>query len=102
MTYFWENPTLLSNKRWSYGYKTSLPDNAFLYIDKKRVTHRDAQGRSHPLDARHFPVKNANGSYSCSHIHNAISRAPQSDLPVSIQKYVQAKARRLLNKHCPL
>lgn len=97
---FWDNPILQPNRRWGYGYTSNLPDSAFLYIDKSRVTHKDKMGRSHPLNARYLPVKNANGNYDCAHLRNAISRAPQTDLPRSVQDRLQRKARKLYERYC--
>lgn len=86
-----ENPT------WSTAYKNQLPDSAFLYVDKRACEHTDREGRSHPLSCRHFPYRNHLGTVSLSHVRNAISRAPQSNLPPSVQRQVQQKARRLLD-----
>lgn len=84
------------NARWSTAYKNSLPDSAFFYVDEPCVNRRDAQGRSHPLGCRHFPYKDRQGKISLSHVRNAISRAPQSNLPLRVQREVQAEARRVL------
>ena len=86
------------NARWSTAYKNRLPDSAFFYVDKSCVTGTDRQGRSHPLSCRHFPYRNHLGAVSLSHVRNAISRAPQSDLPRAVQDRVQRAARRELDK----
>lgn len=93
------NP-LLPNRDWDYGYIAALPDSAFLYVDRSRVSYRDDRGRSHPLTVRYLPVKNRAGNYDCAHIRNAISRAPQTDLPRTVQKRLQTRARKLLMRHC--
>lgn len=90
---------LFENPRWTRKYIDELPDSAFLYVDKSRVTHRKG-GRSHPLDARHLPVKDRRGNYNCAHLKNAISRAVQTNLPSSVQKKLQQKARRLYYEQC--
>lgn len=86
------------NPKWSTAYKNRLPDSAFFYVDKSACDYTDSQGRSHPLSCRHFPYKNHQGNVSLSHVENAISRAPQSNLPPSVQRAVQDRARRLLER----
>lgn len=86
------------NSQWSTAYKNRLPDSAFFYVDKSCVERKDSQGRSHPLSCRHFPYKNHQGNVSVSHVRNAISRAPQSKFPVSVQREVQNKARKVLER----
>ncbi len=105
MTYFWENPlaSFDENVRWSSAYRRSLPDKSFLYIERARVSYRDRQGRSHPLNARHFPVRDHTGRIDCPHVRNAIARAPITvSLPQNVRRRVQTKARRLLDRSCPL
>lgn len=105
MAYFWENPIASFNENavWSSAYKRSLPDSSFLYIERNRVTYRDAQGRSHPLNLRHFPVRDRQGKISCPHVRNAIARAPIAiRLSPTVRRRVQAQARRLLDRACPL
>lgn len=91
--------TQLANARWSTAYKNSLPDSAFLYVDTSCVHRRDRQGRSHPLNCRHFPYKDRAGRVDLKHVRNAIGRAPQSKLPLKVVREVQAEARRVLARH---
>jgi hypothetical protein len=87
------------NRRWSTKYKDSLPDSAFLYVRPNCVEHKDAQGRSHPLDCRDLPVKNRAGNYDYAHVKNAISRAVQlKGVPMSVQRKLQAKARAIFKR----
>lgn len=91
--------TQLANARWSTSYKNSLPDSAFFYVDQSCVHSRDRQGRSHPLNCRHFPYKDRAGRVDLKHVRNAIGRAPQSKLPLKVVREVQAEARRILARH---
>ncbi len=105
MTYFWQNPiaSLQENARWSSAYRRSLPDKSFLIVERNRVQYRDRQGRSHPLDARHFPVRDHTGRIDCPHVRNAIARAPITvRLSASERRRAQKKARALLDRSCPL
>ncbi len=105
MTFFWNNPlaSLQENVRWSSAYRRSLPDRSFLVVERNRVQYRDRQGRSHPLDTRHFPVRDHTGRIDCPHVRNAIARAPITvRLPVRVREQAQKKARALLNRSCPL
>jgi hypothetical protein len=87
------------NRVWTTRYKNSLPDSAFLYVRPNCVEHKDAQGRSHPLDCRDLPVKNRAGNYDYAHVKNAISRAVQlQDVPMSVQRKLQAKARAIFKR----
>lgn len=85
-----------SNAKWSTAYKNSLPDSAFLYVDKSRVKYRDRQGRSHPLSARKLPVRNRAGQVDVPHAKNAIARAPQvKGVSATKKRELQRKARRV-------
>jgi len=94
-----ERSPMHANARWTTAYKNSLPDSAFLFVDTACVHSRDRQGRSHPLNCRHFPYKDRAGKISLSHVRNAIGRAPQSNLPLKVQREVQVEARRVLARH---
>jgi hypothetical protein len=92
---------MLANVKWTRAYINRLPDTAFLYVDQKAASYKDDQGRSHPLDARHLPYRNHLGNIDLPHLRNAISRAPQTDLPRSVVQEVQQRARRLLEREQP-
>jgi len=79
---------------WSTAYINDLPDSHFLYIEPGGK--KDAEGKTVPRRLRHFPYKDAQGNIDLPHLRNAIARAPQSNLPQSVIKRVQAKARRIL------
>ena len=90
-------PAALPNPRWTRKYKDQLPDSAFLIVDHKCATSRDARGRSHPLSCRHLPYRDKAGNINLPHLRNAIGRAPQTtSVPMSVRRAAQAKGQRLL------
>lgn len=82
--------------KWSTAYINDLPDSAFLYI--KPGGEKDDQGKTTPRDLRYFPYKDAEGNVDLPHLRNAISRAPQADLPQDVIDSVQKRARNILEK----
>ena len=92
-----KNPTA-ANPVWTQKYKDSLPDTAFLIVDKACATSKRG-GRSHPLSCRHLPYKDKAGRVNKGHLKAAIGRAPQTtSVPVAMRKAAQAKARKLYAK----
>lgn len=98
----WLSPNPFSpNADWSRAYIDRLPDDAFLLVERDRATSRDKQGRSHPLDVRHLPVKNHLGRYSCPHIRNAIARANQvKGVGAAARASAKKTAERLYQRMC--
>ncbi len=88
------------NGRWSRRQKNSLPDSAFLYVERGGAPRIE---RGHkvtvPRALRKFPYRNPDGSVNLPHLRNAIARIPQSNLPESVKRPLQAKARALLAEH---
>lgn len=79
---------------WSTAYINDLPDSAFLYIEAG--SKKDDEGKTTPRSLRHFPVRDTNGKLDLPHLRNALSRIPQSSLPVSVRERLAVEARRLL------
>jgi len=90
MAFFWQNPvaSLRENSAWSSAYKRSLPNKSFLLIL--------------PSGERLFPVRDRQGRVSCAHVRNAIARAGVARITAAQRRSVQARARRLLERSCPL
>lgn len=82
--------------QWTTAYVNNLPDSSFLYI--KSGGEKDGDGKTTPRSLRYFPYKDANGKVDLPHIRNAISRAPQANLPADVIKRVQDKARKILDE----
>ncbi len=81
---------------WDTAYVNDLPDSAFLYVEPG---DKDEDGKTVPRSKRHFPVKDADGSYDVAHVRNAIARIPQSNAPgLSAEKKasLQKKAQSIL------
>lgn len=97
----WLQPNPFSpNADWSRAYIDRLPDSAFLLIDRKRVKYVE-DGRSHPLDTRHLPVRNHLGKYSCSHLRNAAARANQvKGIGAAAKASAKKTAERLYRRMC--
>ena len=87
-----------ANPVWTQKYKDSLPDTAFLIVDKACATSKRG-GRSHPLSCRHLPYKDKAGRVNKGHLKAAIGRAPQTtSVPAAMRKAAQDKARKLYAK----
>ncbi|MBI4009868.1 MAG: hypothetical protein HY361_01560 [Candidatus Aenigmarchaeota archaeon] len=82
--------------KWDVAFINNLPDSAFLYI--KDGGKKDDEGKTVPRTLRYFPYKDTSGNVDLPHLRNAIARAPQADVPASVVKEVQAKARSILEK----
>ena len=83
---------------WSTSYVNKLKDSCFLYIEAGQ--EKDAEGKTVPRSARHFPYKDADGAIDLPHLRNAIARIPQSTAPGlddAKKKRLQNKARKLLD-----
>lgn len=81
--------------KWTTAFINTLPDSSFLYI--KPGGEKDGEGKTTPRSLRYFPYKDADGKVDLPHLRNAISRAPQADLPADVIKRVQDKARKVLD-----
>jgi len=88
----------LDNAKWTRKYIDSLPDSAFLYVDRSCAFSKDREGRSHPLSCRHFPYRNRSGRVDVPHLRNALSRIPQSSISLTEQSRAMDKAERLLSE----
>jgi ATP-dependent Clp endopeptidase proteolytic subunit ClpP len=81
---------------WTTAYINDLPDSAFLHIESGGT--KDGDGKTTPRSLRYFPYRDKDGKIDVVHLRNAIAQAPKSNLPESVQKSVQEKARKLLEK----
>jgi len=79
---------------WSAAMINDLPDSSFLYIEPGG--EKDDENKTTPRSLRHFPYKDAGGKVDLPHLRNAISRAPQANLPADVKQRVQERARRIL------
>lgn len=68
--------------KWSSKYIDSLPDEAFLYVNRR-------------TGERKLPVLNRQGNLSVSHLNNAKARLNQTDISPSAKKRVLAEINRL-------
>lgn len=70
---------------WDYAYKKSLPDSAFLWIDKD--------------GGRHLPYKDKNGKIDLPHVRNALARLNQvKGMPPEVRNRIRKKLQRILEK----
>lgn len=82
---------------WSTAYINDLPDSAFLYIEAGG--EKDSEGKTTPRSLRHFPVRDASGNVDMAHVHNALSRIPQSNVSAAAKAAATAKAERMMPAH---
>lgn len=75
-------------KEWDTKYINNLPNGAFAYI--KPDGEKDEEGKTVPRSLRYLPFKNAQGEVDLPHLHNALSRLPQTTL--SPEEKVKARA----------
>ena len=75
---------------WTAAYINDLPDSSFAYI--KSGGEKDEDGKTAPRSLRYLPYKDKDGKVDVSHLRNALSRLPQTDLSPE----EQAEARRAL------
>lgn len=68
--------------KWSTKYIDSLPDEAFLYVNRR-------------TGERKLPVLNRQGNLSVSHLNNAKARLNQTDIPPTARKRIRAEINRL-------
>lgn len=89
-----ESPSLMPIRAavWSTAMMNDLPDTAFVYIETGGTK---ADGKTSPRSLRHFPYKGSDGSVDLPHLKNALSRIPQSSLPVATKGLVLRKAQRI-------
>lgn len=86
----------VQREAWTTRYVNDLPDSAFLYIAPGG--QQDGEGKTEPRALRHFPVRDHHGALDAAHLRNAIARAPQADVPATVRRRVQERARALLAK----
>lgn len=79
---------------WSDRYTNNLPDSAFLYVGSGGS--KDSTGRTAPRSLRQFPIRDANGALSLSHLRQSITRL--SDAAVPHGKWLMSEARAILNE----
>lgn len=81
---------------WTTAYVNNLADDAFLYVEDGG--EKDETGRTAPRTLRHFPVRNADGKVDLPHLRNALSRIPQSALPLKVREKMQERAHQMLDE----
>lgn len=82
---------------WTTAYVNDLPDSSFLYVEPGGS--KDEGGLTTPRTLRHFPYKDAQGNVDLPHLRDAAGRIPQSGIPDSKKKELQAEAQKLLASH---
>jgi hypothetical protein len=80
--------------RWSYKYKSSLPDNHFLVVE--RGGRKDERGRTRPNRLRHFPVISRQGLIDVEHVRSALARIGRSGVSDHAKGSARKKAKALL------
>ena len=82
---------------WTDAFQNTLPDSSFAYIQPGGK--KDDEGKTVPRQLRRLPYKDADGKPDASHVRNALSRLPQSDIPdeakAEANKKLQAAAKEL-------
>lgn len=86
----------LEKAAWTAAYVNDLPDDAFLFVESGG--EKDDDGKTVPRALRHFPVRSHTGEVSLPHLRNALSRIPQSNVPLDAKERMQATARRMLDE----
>lgn len=79
---------------WTTADIDNLPNSSFLYIEPGGTP--DKEGKTTPRSLRHFPYRDENNKIDIDHLRDAISRIPQSSLPVTLRNKLQVKAEKLL------
>jgi HK97 family phage prohead protease len=77
---------------WDTAYVNSLPDSAFAVI--LPGGEKDSDGKTTPRSLRKLPHHNADGGLDMPHLRNALSRAPQTDMPDAMRSRAIAHLRR--------
>jgi len=81
---------------WDTAFINNLPDSAFAYIAPGGT--KDADGRTKPRSLRYLPHHMMDGAVDMPHLRNALSRAPQTNLPADAKaqalRHLQSHARR--------
>lgn len=77
---------------WDTAYVNSLPDSAFAVI--LPGGSKDSDGKTTPRGLRKLPHHNADGGVDLPHLRNALSRAPQADMPDGLRARAMAHLRR--------
>ena len=81
---------------WTTVFINNLPDSAFAHIASGG--EKDAEGKTTPRTLRYLPHHGPSGALDLSHLRNALSRAPQTNLPAAAKaqaiRHLQSHARR--------
>lgn len=78
---------------WDAAYVNDLPDSAFAVILPGGT--KDGEGKTTPRSLRKLPHHDASGSVDMPHLRNAMSREPQTDMPMAMHE----KAMGHLERH---
>lgn len=83
------------NAEWDTQYINNLPDSAFAYVAPGGK--KDDGGKTVPRSLRYLPHHSAGGAVDMPHLRNALSRAPQTNLPPAAKaaaiRHLQAHAQ---------
>lgn len=86
-----------SAEEWSEPYLETLPDANFLYVEAGG--EQDSEGRTTPLEKRHFPYKNAAGNIDATRLKSILdTEVHASSLSEETLNNVRTAAQTLLSK----